>query len=569
MAVKSVPRTKRLVVSSWSPGNSSLHWHADFQDQDLEQLPGWLWNRRNLRVLHIRGNRLTQIPSDIGLLQNLNELVAAHNELISLPTELSQLVQLQKLDVSNNQLQNVDGNLSTLVELRELRLDHNALHCLPEALSTGHQWIHLRILDISFNFIQKLPKEIEHLEGLENLNASYNVIDNLPNHFRCLECLKVLNVSYNRLTELPISDLVQLFGKEKPCLEEVACVGNPDMLRPPAEIAEQGGRAVAYYLKGAAGGDDDMPNTELVLVVIGEDKSGKTSMIKALRSPDNTALRKAQRGRRKSVIVRGVELGFEFSMWSPDSELSFQILDIPGVYVYNTTHMLFLMRRAVYIFAWCIRDTEELGELPEWEQLELERMVHSWIDSLHHRVPGASLVIVATHLDLAASLEDVDTQCEIVRQAVNGRLEWHKANANKLQGETATSCIRVLNEGRSICIDSMTGEGVEKLREQMVSFAKDAKWYGEYIPASYLRLRDRVLRMVRQGHRDWLTWAEYQQEADECGVSRNNHLRIATLFLHDMGIIRYFGDVDEAKEATKKKLDSNAMLDTVFINLVS
>eukprot|EP00961_Rhodomonas_salina_P237636 3212142-Rhodomonas_salina.1 len=34
-----------------------------------------------------------------------------------------------------------------------------------------------------------------------------------------------------------------------------------------------------------------------------------------------------------------------------------------------------------------------------------------------------------------------------------------------------------------------------------------------------------------------------------------------------MGIIRYFGDVDEAREATQKKLSSDAMLDTVFINL--
>lgn len=566
-SARAMPPRKRLVVSSWSPGNSQLHWHADFTNQDLEQLPDWLWNRRNLRVLHIRRNKLKNVPAEIGLLENLNELLADHNELRKLPSQLCQLTQLQKMDISHNQLTTVDGNLSTLIELRELRLDHNELRCLPESLSTGHTWVHLRFLDLSFNHIESLPNQIEHLEGLEVLNASYNVLEHVPTHIRCLEFLKVLDVSYNRLTELPISDLVQLFGKENPCLESVECVGNPGLLRPPAEIAEQGGHVVACYLKGVAGGDNDMPNHELVLVVIGEDKAGKSSMIKALRSADNTALRKGQRGRRKSVVVRGVEQGFEFSMWSPDDDLSFQILDIPGVYVYNTTHILFLMRRAVYIFVWSIRDTEETGVLPEWEILELERMVHSWIDSLHHRVPGASLAIVATHLEMASSPEDVEMQCELVRNAVNHRLEWHKNNARKTHGEDPSIYIRVLNDGWSLRIDSLTGEGVSELREKLVDFAKQAKWYGEPIPASYLRLRDRVLRMVRQGHRDWLTWTEYQKEADECGVNRNNHLRIATVFLHDMGIIRYFGDVDEAREATQKKLSSDAMLDTVFINL--
>jgi hypothetical protein len=49
---------------------------------------------------------------------------------------------------------------------------------------------------------------------------------------------------------------------------------------------------------------------------------------------------------------------------------------------------------------------------------------------------------------------------------------------------------------------------------------------------------------------------------EECGVDLTKHLKIATNFLHDVGVLRYFGDVDRARAATEKELRSNTMLDT-------
>lgn len=44
----------------------------------------------------------------------------------------------------------------------------------------------------------------------------------------------------------------------------------------------------------------------------------------------------------------------------------------------------------------------------------------------------------------------------------------------------------------------------------------------------------------------WLPWREYQQLAAECELKDAQQLSIATSFLHDNGVLRYFGDVGTA-----------------------
>lgn len=55
--------------------------------------------------------------------------------------------------------------------------------------------------------------------------------------------------------------------------------------------------------------------------------------------------------------------------------------------------------------------------------------------------------------------------------------------------------------------------------------------------------------------------------ADRCNVNRHEHLNMATRFLHDMGVLRYFGDVDEAREATEQGRSLDLIQDTVYISL--
>jgi len=141
---------------------------------------------------------------------------------------------------------------------------------------------------------------------------------------------------------------------------------------------------------------------ELVLVVVGEAECGKSSLIKALTSG----------GGSEEVGFGGVTGATSFTSWVADSDVSFEIFDVAGSAVFSVTHQLVLMRRAVYMFVWKIRKGIN-GQLAEWQERELRESVTEWVDSLQHKVPGASLLIVATHTDLACNEEDLENQVPI------------------------------------------------------------------------------------------------------------------------------------------------------------
>ena len=243
-----------------------MHWHADLTKKSHERLPSWIFHRRNLRVLYISSNKLEHLPPELGSLVHLQELSANDNLLGTIPNEVCCLGQLQRLDLSNNRIRELPSQLKGLAELRELKLGHNMLEQLPGTLTECMK--HLLVIDLSFNLLRSLPKKLHRLPKLKTLQASYNQITELPNQVRLMEHLELLDVSYNRMAELPISELkLMLLESKLKCIE---CKGNAELLRPPREITEQGGESVALYLGGSVSGDDELRNTDMVLVVVGD-----------------------------------------------------------------------------------------------------------------------------------------------------------------------------------------------------------------------------------------------------------------------------------------------------------
>lgn len=541
------------VISSWSAENTTLHWHADLTRKAQEYLPSWIFQRRNLRVLHISSNKLERLPPEMGNLVLLQELVAHDNLLGTIPNEVCSLEQLQRLDLSFNRIRELPPHLKQLGELRELKLGHNMLEQLPGNLTESMK--HLLVIDLSFNLLRSLPKKLHRLSKLKILQASYNQITELPSQVRLVEHLELLDISYNRLTELPISELKMMLVESK--LKCIECKGNPELLRPPREITEQGGQSVALYLRGSVSGDDELRNTDMVLVVVGDRESGKTSMINAVLSPDNRSTRISNTGGKTAA-------GIEFRKWEPEELLSFQIVDL-GEMSPMVQH-LFMVRRAVYVYVWKIQECVD-GILPEWEVSRLEAKLCGWLDSLQHRVPGASILFVGTHVDEAHE-EDKDWQCALIQRTVRQRLQHHQeAQRSKKTGHDDMSMLRVLNDGESLIVSSLFGDGIDPLRNQIISFTKSTQWYGELIPATYVRLRDKVQNVAAGGEREFLYWKEYQDMAMDCGILDDNSLKIATIFLNDLGVLRHFGDSDHFHTHKSHVSHKQSLRNVVFISL--
>jgi Leucine-rich repeat (LRR) protein len=77
------------------------------------------------------------------------------------------------------------------LNLVRLELDHCNLVSLKNISSQKN----LKTLDVSFNYISKIPNDICYLP-LKTLNISYNYISKIPKKFKKLN-LNYLNISYN------------------------------------------------------------------------------------------------------------------------------------------------------------------------------------------------------------------------------------------------------------------------------------------------------------------------------------------------------------------------------------
>ncbi|AKB37101.1 Leucine-rich repeat containing protein [Methanosarcina siciliae C2J] len=155
---------------------------------------------KNLTVLNLSENQLTQLPSEIGELVNLKTLDLSFNELTQLPPEITELKNLTTLDLSRNQLTQLPPEITELKNLTELYLYSNQLTQLPPEIT---ELKNLTELNLSWNQLTQLPPEITELKNLTILSLSSNQLTQLPPEITELKNLTTLDLSLNELTQLP------------------------------------------------------------------------------------------------------------------------------------------------------------------------------------------------------------------------------------------------------------------------------------------------------------------------------------------------------------------------------
>ncbi len=97
-------------------------------------------------------------------------------KLTIVPSVLERYVNLRILDLSGNKLTAVQ-HLERCGRLRSLDLSRNALHIFPLKLMENKQLTHL---NLSGNFVSKIPRNVSLLAALVSLELSGNRLHNLP-----------------------------------------------------------------------------------------------------------------------------------------------------------------------------------------------------------------------------------------------------------------------------------------------------------------------------------------------------------------------------------------------------
>lgn len=124
--------------------------------------------------------------------------------------------------------------------------------------------------------LQKVPPQLFTLSALAHLDLSHNALTSLPDSISTLYNLHTLDVSFNQIRFLPAS-----LGKLHVSLQVLRVTNNP-IRSPPSQVLARDTKHILQYLLSLV--KTSSPLYKVKLMVLGEHKSGKTSILKCMKS---------------------------------------------------------------------------------------------------------------------------------------------------------------------------------------------------------------------------------------------------------------------------------------------
>jgi internalin A len=339
------------------------------------------WQKALRRIEHARRTKstrldlsklsLTALPETLSQLVDLEILYLNNNQITTIPDSVAQLTKLLSLDLRGNQLDTIPDFLAHLANLESLYLHNNRISTIPKSL---FQLANLRNLGLSANRLTAIPDSFAQLANLESLFLSNNQLNTIPDSLVQLTNLQSLFLHGNRITAVPDS-LVQLTK-----MEELTLTGNPL----PEELfaaLEQGVPTFFRYLQLTAK-NKVFPRT-VKLVLLGEPKSGKTTLLEALKGNPQPC----DESRKETLGVNVVTI--EKPHPTDHKPMYLSTWDFAGQHIEHATHQFFLTENAIYLILWNARQGAASGKHDLWYWLELLKM----------RVREPKFLLVATHTE--------------------------------------------------------------------------------------------------------------------------------------------------------------------------
>jgi len=146
-------------------------------DKDLNSLNVQTIDKNSLQFLNISSNKFKRFPEELRQFPNLKSLKLDHNFIKTLPQWLANSFKsLEILSVSDNLLQDL-----SFMDAAELK---------------GSLGVSLRFLDVSFNHIDHIPIQIQHLKDLKSLRLHNNDFLCIPTSIRNINNLQEFTLDW-------------------------------------------------------------------------------------------------------------------------------------------------------------------------------------------------------------------------------------------------------------------------------------------------------------------------------------------------------------------------------------
>ena len=260
--------------------------------------------------------------------------------------ELPNLEMLTLNNILGEEGKTISEKMRTLKNLRYLNVAENDFEILPEWICE----LPLKTLIIKNNRLKELTSNLPLT--LVTLDFSSNYINRLPLSLSLLENLEYVNWERN-----PIQF-------------------------PPKAILSNGMKSTMNYLQHFL--TDTLPNDTVKLIFVGRKRSGKTTLMHALKSSNGKISN-------PKIITKtdGVDIEVE-----KIKDVKFKMFDLAGDDNYLETHAMFLSEDALYL---AVFNVQLYGIYSK--KHDVITRIEMWLSSIYARAKNARVIIVATHVD--------------------------------------------------------------------------------------------------------------------------------------------------------------------------
>lgn len=413
-----------------------------------------LENLLELQFLNLRDNKITDI-SPLKKLVNLRKLNLWDNKINDIEP-LANLTQLTYLNLSENQIQNIDW-LSALTELKILSLEKN------------------EILDIS---------KLNELIKLEKLDVRYNKIKKLP--FAIAE----------NLSEIAYLDTWDYEG--------INLFNNPLEL-PPIEVIKQKKQAVLNFFSELHQAKEMDCLNEVKLILVGEDRAGKSSISEALSNPSYKFHHKQTT--QGINIIKWILPTQEFESLTSIKALKkntfrINIWDFGGQEIYHATHQFFLTRHSVYLLV--IEARKDIRHVDFFYWLNIIKVLSN----------NSPVIVVLNKIDLPTKSLSLSSY----QEKFTNLLKYNEVS----------------------CLDEYT-HTIDSLREDIKKIIFDKNLLPEIgitLPKVWVEIRRRLDKLKQEGN-NYIDLNLYFEICADYGMTQERALFLSGYF-HQIGVFLHF-----------------------------
>jgi internalin A len=476
-------------------------------DNDIATIPDSLSTLHNLESLFLWGNKISAIPDSLSELSKLEDLYLGDNLIEKVPDSLARLTKLQDLDLGDNHLGAVPEVLGSLASLQLLFLWNTGISVIPDFMAGLYS---LRELNLSSNEIKSIPDFFAGFTKLESLTLGGNQISTIPEVLAQITSLRKFDLMNNGVAIIPdsIAGLTKLESLDLRWnqistvpdalarlsnLKSINLDGNPL----PEELFAALRRGVPSLFRYLRASRKVYPRTVKV-VLLGEPKSGKTTLLEALRGNPHPC----DELRRETVGVNVVSI--EKANTTDDRPIYLSAWDFAGQHMEHATHQFFMTENAIYLILWNARLGTESGRRDLWYWLELLRI----------RVREPKFLLVATHTE--------HTPPDLNLSEIERTYKGSKGN---------------------FAVDLCDLRGFAALEARILELASESPSLRAEWPAEWLSVRDAVREMRRE--QPHLTPTAFRKLMKKNGISEREDQDDLANQLHELGEIVYFQDRDE------------------------